>query len=725
MASFALFCAATASAQPPPSASKAFEANQRVASELSLDKQYYIPIRLAIGGPGQVVPVLVCNPQLTDEQIARLNGSAEAALEALQGAYGNQPACLCVAAQYLVSARKYSVADLHDSLQQAERECAAVFRDNKDKPDVVVDGVVTRSPKQVAAEAAERQTAYDEATAVVERLFADGTNEVVLAGCGLLTAELPWPWLVKDLPAEIALATEASKTVNWPVLAALTTAHLARRPDASGPAAKWLLTAYFRSKWFFSTGRAGLTVDDLVGILRGLLPSLAQPLAESAASEAVARPVALPVGWDALGLDAPPPLPSDQRLTWLSPSGEKDAVLEGKAPPNTPGWAAYRSNHEAVARLGLKPADFARVVLPEGVALCTAYTGDDQTAEQINSTAREAYDGLSRDDEWSALVAGQYLFTVQDWDPTLTYSLASGGAPQRGSPDQQAGSTSPEAPAEEEWLRIKGVFYDNQGRAAVVLQGEGRDQTYRVGDRLSDGRNPNIRWTVQSIAKDAMVLSRQEGGRTITRTVHFIGGGGGSQRAAGNPRPPAPGSGGESQEPGPAPPATRSFRYAGAEKLADAAKRHAAVGEPQLRVLTLGAWMVGMPEAQGGLPTERSAARDEARLFSETSATAGQVGCRAALVMQCAIFLDPFKESVGALRWMVRQVVTSARVFGVCNTGEGGAPVYDDPAARTGRFFQSICGTALAEKVTQWADEGARETLSFPPTPEETKERPR
>ena len=122
----------------------------------------------------------------------------------------------------------------------------------------------------------------------------------------------------------------------------------------------------------------------------------------------------------------------------------------------------------------------------------------------------------------------------------------------------------PEAPPQEEYLQIKGVFYDNQGRAAVILQREGRDETYRVGDRFNDVRNPNIRWTVQSIAKDEMVLSRQEGGKTITRTVHFIRGGG-AGKTGGVPGPPGPG-GNQPRQPGAAGPGGGGARQPGARR---------------------------------------------------------------------------------------------------------------------------------------------------------------
>jgi hypothetical protein len=125
----------------------------------------------------------------------------------------------------------------------------------------------------------------------------------------------------------------------------------------------------------------------------------------------------------------------------------------------------------------------------------------------------------------------------------------------------------PEAPPQEEYLRVVGVFYDNQGRAAVIVQREGREETYRVGDRFNE-KNTNMRWTVQSIGKDQMVLSRQEGGKTITRTVHFIRGGGGTGGGRpGTPGPPAgPGGANQPRQPGTAGPGAGGAQQPGVRR---------------------------------------------------------------------------------------------------------------------------------------------------------------
>jgi hypothetical protein len=100
--------------------------------------------------------------------------------------------------------------------------------------------------------------------------------------------------------------------------------------------------------------------------------------------------------------------------------------------------------------------------------------------------------------------------------------------------------TGPEAPPQEDYIRAVAVIYDNRGMAATILERQGRQETYRVGDRFNDTRGR--RWTVQSISKTEVVISREEAGKTVTRRLRVVQGTGGGTRT---PGPPAPGTGGQ------------------------------------------------------------------------------------------------------------------------------------------------------------------------------------
>jgi hypothetical protein len=674
------------SAQTERSAAEAFEANQQIAAELALADQAYVPIRLPIGGAEPGLPVLVCNPQVTDDQFGRLNRSADDALVALKAAYFARPIELAVAAQYIVSAVKYPTKDLHAALRRAANESAEVSRRyRRAVAHSTYDGPVLESLRPTAVDAAQREQIYAQAIAAVEGLMEQGADEIVLAGYGLQVVENVWLPVLKDLPPDVALATPVAETANWPVLAASFTTYAAANPEADAAAAKWLLTAYFRGEWSYTPWRAGLVVAGVVSLVEGLLPPATRPLVRQAAIDANAQPVVAPVSWEALGLgEAPPAPPARDRLAWLSWATSGPTAAD---PTDAPGWEAYRSNHQLAGTLGLKPEDFARVVSRAGVVLCAPYMGSDETAADISATAGQAYESLSQQDEWTGLAAGQYLFTVETWDPVLVHELC---CPPPVEPDYV-----------EETLRVCRVERDAKGEPVVVYRpffGQPTEREVRVGDSFR-------KWRAESITDTEMELSKQAGEQTLRKIIHLQVGEG-------------PGDVGPEEQGAQAAPG-RFTRYLGAEGLADLAARRFALGEDRMRILAIGAMEVAAFPGPGASGPDAS----ETTRLSQAVA-AGPVGCRAALHRKCAAGLDPFAESPRSLRWVTEQVLTSARFFETRNVILDGQWVVSDPVAATKRFSRGVCDDAVRPVIGLWVNEAPAAPASFPPTPDQLGQRP-
>ena len=115
--------------------------------------------------------------------------------------------------------------------------------------------------------------------------------------------------------------------------------------------------------------------------------------------------------------DAPASEDGEDEEVTLPPADVEEAA------PAASGWAAYEENHTAAKELGLSYSDFARLSLPQGAVLCAPFSGSYDQQGTLNSTATQACSGLATD-QWQALVAGQYLYTVVRWDATETYKEA-------------------------------------------------------------------------------------------------------------------------------------------------------------------------------------------------------------------------------------------------------------------------------------------------------------
>jgi hypothetical protein len=88
---------------------------------------------------------------------------------------------------------------------------------------------------------------------------------------------------------------------------------------------------------------------------------------------------------------------------------------------------------------------------------------------------------------------------------------------------------------------VAGVMYGRDGKAMVILQGgrPGENAVLQVGDRYQG-------WKVEAIARNRMVLSKEEGGKKQTQVIYLQTGGGGrptagGRRPAGTPATRQPG----------------------------------------------------------------------------------------------------------------------------------------------------------------------------------------
>jgi hypothetical protein len=233
-------------------------------------------------------------------------------------------------------------------------------------------------------------------------------------------------------------------------------------------------------------------------------------------------------------------------------------------------------------------------------------------------------------------------------------------------------------------------------------------QVLEVGDRWEGFR-------VEEVTTTEMVLAKQEGGQVVRKVLRLQVGG--ARRPKGTDRGSGDGA--------PAIPQKRvTLPYVGEKALVDAARRCFALGETTMRVVTLGGLTVPTPRGWEEQPEARAAALQEACSLAETASKDETTGCRAAYALRLAAFLDPSSETFESLRWHIRQVLASARIFGVRSAAEG-APVYLDPVERVTHFVSSFSDSRLGDRIGELAREIGQEALSFPPTPEELKARPK
>ncbi|MGQ9733147.1 MAG: hypothetical protein ACUVX8_17965, partial [Candidatus Zipacnadales bacterium] len=110
----------------------------------------------------------------------------------------------------------------------------------------------------------------------------------------------------------------------------------------------------------------------------------------------------------------------------------------------------------------------------------------------------------------------------------------------------------PKAPPPDEWMRVAAIMRDAEGRAMVVLQGTGgQGQVLQVGDTYRG-------WRVEQIMRDRMILTKEEEGEVVRKTVHLrVGGARGERAPGGAPGPRRPGVAvpGAGEGGAPAPPA--------------------------------------------------------------------------------------------------------------------------------------------------------------------------